>query len=105
MSDQQPPPRGIDDATVARVARLSRLELTDDERALFRVQLGGILESFQRVAALDLSAVPEAAQTAPTGGSLRDDNVVPSLARDDVLANAPAVEDGYFVVPPVIETD
>jgi len=105
VSDERPPVAGIDDATVARVARLSRLELTDDERALFRVQLGGILESFQRVAALDLSAEPDAAHAGPAAGVLRDDEVVPSLAREDVLANAPAVEDGYFVVPPVIETE
>jgi len=105
VSNERPPASGIDDATVARVARLGRLELTDEERVLFRAQLGGILESFQRVAALDLSAVPAAAPEAPDAGVLRDDAVAPSLAREDVLANAPAAEDGYFVVPPVIETD
>jgi aspartyl-tRNA(Asn)/glutamyl-tRNA(Gln) amidotransferase subunit C len=105
MSNERPDASGIDDATVARVARLGRLELTDDERTLFRAQLGGILESFQRVAALDLPVEPIVAHPVRVDAALRDDEVVPSLARDDVLANAPAAEDGYFVVPPVIETE
>jgi aspartyl-tRNA(Asn)/glutamyl-tRNA(Gln) amidotransferase subunit C len=100
------PASGIDDETVARVARLSRLELTDEERVVFRAQLAGILEAFQRVAALDLPAADEAAPaTAPPDAALRDDEVTPSLPREEALANAPETEDGYFVVPPVIDTD
>lgn len=104
----------IDDRTVAHVARLSRLELSDDERERFRAQLGSILEHFQSLLALDLSgetstrpgagAVPRARAS---GGAnvLRDDVVQPCLPLDEVLANAPASENGCFVVPPVIEED
>ena len=105
MSADRPPASGIDEATVARVARLSRLELTAEERVLFRAQLGGILESFQRVAALDRPAAPDEAPAAPPDAAMREDSVVPSLPREDVLAGAPESEDGYFVVPPVIEAD
>jgi aspartyl-tRNA(Asn)/glutamyl-tRNA(Gln) amidotransferase subunit C len=111
----------IDDRTVAHVARLSRLELTDDERELFRAQLGSILEHFQSLLALDLSgeaadaalAAGAGSQTAtrtasdpqPLGAAnvLRDDSVRPCLPLDDVLGNAPQSEDGFFIVPPVIE--
>jgi len=93
----------IDDRTVAHVARLSRLELTDDERERFRVQLGGILEHFQSLLALDLAAETPAEHATAITNVLRDDAVRPSLPIGEVLANAPASEDGFFVVPPVIE--
>lgn len=106
----------IDDRTVAHVARLSRLELTDQERARFREQLGDILAHFQNLMALDLSGEPplgelsplaeEGRPAAPASGPtnvLRDDTVRPCLPLDEVLANAPASENGCFVVPPVIE--
>jgi aspartyl-tRNA(Asn)/glutamyl-tRNA(Gln) amidotransferase subunit C len=100
---QEAAPIMIDDRTVAHVARLSRLELTDDERERFRAQLGGILEHFQSLLALDLTGEPPAAHAAGITNVLRDDTVRPSLPLADVLANAPASEDGCFVVPPVIE--
>lgn len=93
----------IDDRTVAHVARLSRLELSDEERRRFREQLGSILEHFQSLLALDVGAEPPAAHATDLTNVLRDDAVRPSLSVADALANAPASEDGYFVVPPVIE--
>ncbi|HLW47162.1 MAG TPA: Asp-tRNA(Asn)/Glu-tRNA(Gln) amidotransferase subunit GatC [bacterium] len=105
----------IDDRTVAHVARLSRLELSDEERERFRAQLGSILEHFQSLLALDLSgeaaaggAKPARGEDARTSGAanvLRDDTVRPCLPLDEVLANAPASENGCFVVPPVIEEE
>lgn len=102
----------IDDRTVAHVARLSRLELSDEERERFRAQLGSILEHFQSLLALDLSGEPSSAGHASdarreanprAANVLRDDRATPCLPLSDVLANAPASEDGCFVVPPVIE--
>ncbi len=95
----------IDDSVVAHVARLSRLELSDEERARFRDQLGSILEYFKQLDALDLTDVPATAHALSVTNVLREDTPGPSLAREDVLANAPASENGYFVVPPVIETE
>ncbi len=95
----------IDDRTVARVARLSRLELSDEERRQFREQLANILEHFQTLNALNLDGVPPTAHARATANVLRDDVVQPSLDPASILANAPAVEDGYFVVPPVILED
>jgi len=92
----------IDDRTVARVARLSRLELSPEELDRFRDQLGDILAYVQRLNALDLGDAPPTAHLRPAANVLREDEVRPSLTREEALANAPAVEDGYFVVPPVM---
>ncbi len=95
----------IDDRVVAHVARLSRLELTDEERTMFRAQLGSILEHFRQLDALDLSGVAPTAHALGAANVLREDVPEPCLSREEALANAPAAEDGYFVVPPVIETE
>ena len=95
----------IDDRTVARVARLSRLELSPEELDRYRHQLGEILEYVQRLNALDLAGVPPTAHVLPMANVMRDDEVRPSLTQEEALANAPAVENGYFVVPPVIAED
>lgn len=92
----------IDDRTVAHVARLSRLELAPEELDRFRAQLGQILEYVRALDALDLSDAPPTAHVRATANVLREDVPGPSLSQEAALANAPAVEDGYFVVPPVI---
>ena len=92
----------IDDRTVTHVARLSRLELSAEEVAQFRAQLGEILAYIQALNTVNLDGVPPAAQARPAADVLRDDVARPSLDQKEALANAPAVEDGYFVVPPVI---
>ena len=65
-------------------------------------QLAGMLEHFRDVDALDLSNVEPLNQPIPLSNVMRDDVEVPSLDRDEVLANAPAAHDGRFRVPPII---
>jgi aspartyl-tRNA(Asn)/glutamyl-tRNA(Gln) amidotransferase subunit C len=96
-------PMAIDPATVDRVARLARLSLTDDERAMFTEQLRNILEDFARLADLDLTEVEPTSHVVAAAIVLREDEVRPSLDRGEVLAAAPAQEDGFFKVPPVLE--
>lgn len=95
----------IDERTVVHVARLSRLELSEEERERFRHQLGEILAYVRRLDALDLTGVPPTAHVRPMANVLRDDEVCPSLTQEEALANAPEVQQGYFVVPPVITFD
>jgi aspartyl-tRNA(Asn)/glutamyl-tRNA(Gln) amidotransferase subunit C len=90
-------------ADVAHVAHLARLALTDDELELFTGQLGAVLEHAADVEALDVGDVPPTAHPLPLRNVLRDDVPTPCLDRDEVLAQAPAVEDGRFKVPPVLE--
>ena len=89
---------------VLHVARLARLELTDDEVDTFTEQLAAVLEHAADVAALDTSGVPPTAHPWPLENVLRDDTVTPSLDRDDVLREAPEAEDGRFKVPPILGT-
>jgi aspartyl-tRNA(Asn)/glutamyl-tRNA(Gln) amidotransferase subunit C len=95
----------IDEHIVAHVARLARLELSEEERRAFREQLGTILEHFQSVRSLDLRDVPPTFHAVPLANVLRDDVPRAPLPQEEVLAGAPDVEDGYFVVPPVIEPE
>ena len=87
---------------VAHVADLARLTLTDDELDRFTGQLAAVLEHAADVEALDTAGVPPTAHPLPLRNVLRDDEVRPSLDRDEVLAAAPAVEGGRFTVPPVL---
>ena len=87
---------------VAKVARLARLALTDEELARATVQLGDIVDHFADIDELDLDDVEPMTQPFPLTNVLRDDVVAPTLDRDEVLAAAPDVEDGRFKVPPII---
>jgi aspartyl-tRNA(Asn)/glutamyl-tRNA(Gln) amidotransferase subunit C len=85
---------------VAHVARLARIELTDDELDTFTGQLADVLAHARDVEALDVSDVPPTAHPYPLQNVLRPDEPVPCLPRDEVLAQAPAAEAGHFRVPP-----
>jgi aspartyl-tRNA(Asn)/glutamyl-tRNA(Gln) amidotransferase subunit C len=87
---------------VAHVARLARLDLTDEEVRRFTVQLGAVLAHAADVEALDTSGVPPTAHPLPLTNVLRDDVPGLSLDRDEVLASAPAAEDGLFRVPRIL---
>jgi len=93
----------IDQATVEHVARLARLALTEDERARFADQLARILEYCARLDQMPIEGVPPTSHVVPIVNVLREDAIVPSLSRDEVLAQAPAHEQGFFKVPPVFE--
>ncbi|MCU1448029.1 MAG: aspartyl/glutamyl-tRNA(Asn/Gln) amidotransferase subunit [Acidimicrobiales bacterium] len=87
---------------VAHVARLARLDLTEEEIEQFTGQLGAVLEHAADIAALDIADVPPTAHPLPLVNVLRDDVPVPSLDREEVLSQAPAAEDGRFRVPRIL---
>ena len=87
---------------VAHVARLARLDLTDDELEQFTDQLGAVLEHARDVEALDTAGVEPTAHPLPLRNVLRADCVRPSLDRDEVLAQAPAAEADRFRVPRIL---
>jgi aspartyl-tRNA(Asn)/glutamyl-tRNA(Gln) amidotransferase subunit C len=94
-----PGPQPIDRAEVAHVARLARLDLTPEELELFTSQLASVLRHAADVAALELSDVVPTAHPQPLRNVLRDDELVPCLPRDEVLAGAPEVDENRFRVP------
>ena len=87
---------------VAHVARLARLELTEQELARYTEQLASMLDHFRDIDALDLDDVVPMTQPLPLQNVFRDDVVGPTLDRDEVLAAAPAAEAGRFRVPPIL---
>ena len=87
---------------MAKVAELARLQLTDAELDTYTEQLGAVLDHAADVAALDLADVPPTAHPLPLVNVLRDDTTVPCLDRDEVLDQAPAVEDRRFRVPAIL---
>lgn len=95
----------IDRATVEHVARLARLALTDEERERFVGQLGRILEYCARLDAISIEGVPPTSHVLPIVNVLREDLPAPCLSRDEVLAAAPAHEQGFFRVPRVLEAE
>ncbi len=88
--------------TVAHVARLARLALGPDELETMTAQLDTVLDHFADIDALDLAAVDPMTQPYPLVNVLRDDIPGPCLHRDEVLAEAPATDDGRFWVPPIL---
>jgi aspartyl-tRNA(Asn)/glutamyl-tRNA(Gln) amidotransferase subunit C len=87
---------------VAHVAKLARLQLSDDELDTFTPQLAAILDHAADVEALDLAEVPPTSHPYPLANVLRPDVARDAGIRDAVLAQAPAAEDGMFRVPPVL---
>ncbi|HEX4979536.1 MAG TPA: Asp-tRNA(Asn)/Glu-tRNA(Gln) amidotransferase subunit GatC [Acidimicrobiales bacterium] len=95
-------PSRITEADVRHVATLARLDLTDDEVALFTGQLEAVLEHADDVESLDVEGVAPTAHPLPLVNVLRDDVAGESLDRDEVLAMAPAAEDRRFRVPRIL---
>jgi len=94
-----PGPAKLSREDVIHVAHLARLELRDDEVELFTAQLRTVLDHAADVAALDLVHLEPSSHPIALDNVLRPDEPRPSLEREEVLAQAPAVEDHPFRVP------
>ncbi len=88
---------------IAHVARLARLDLSETELEQYRDQLGVILEHAARVQELEGEPEVDVAHPLAMTNAFRADENRPSLDREEVLAQAPESEDGYFVVPPALD--
>ena len=91
---------GISKDEVLHVARLSRLELSDDEVTTFQGQLSDILAAVSKVSELDLADVPPTAHPLEIANAWAEDEPRDSLPLDEVFANAPDRDDDQFRVPP-----
>jgi len=85
------------------VARLARLELTEEEIELFQVQLGAVLERARRIRNLPLDDLPPTAHPIDLTNVFRQDVVEPSPLPDQILENAPQREGDLFRVPRILE--
>jgi len=93
----------VDTATVAKIAALARIKVTEGELAAMVPELNGILAWVEQLGEVDVTGVEPMTAVIPNHLRLRDDVVTDGGIRDAVLANAPAPEHGFFGVPKVIE--
>jgi aspartyl-tRNA(Asn)/glutamyl-tRNA(Gln) amidotransferase subunit C len=89
---------------VRKVARLARLELSEDDLARMQRELSAILDYVDLLQKLNTDGVEPLAHPLPVQNVFRPDEPVPSLPVDDALKNAPARAGDYFAVPAVFET-
>jgi len=86
---------------VEHVAKLARLELSEEEKKLFTKQLDDILKYVEQMSAIDTSNVEPMASAIPITNVMRDDEVVYANTKEELMQNAPDEEDGFFRVPKI----
>jgi len=93
----------VDEATVRRIARLARIKVSDAEAKGLEKELSGILDWVKQLDEVDTASVEPMTRVVAQKLKMRDDVVRDGDIADAVTANAPLVEDHYFVVPKVVE--
>jgi aspartyl-tRNA(Asn)/glutamyl-tRNA(Gln) amidotransferase subunit C len=93
----------VDRATVRRIARLARIAITDEEAARLEAELSGILDWVAQLDEIDTSNVEPMTRIAAMTMKKREDVVTDGFCAEDILKNAPKVDDHYFVVPKIVE--
>jgi aspartyl-tRNA(Asn)/glutamyl-tRNA(Gln) amidotransferase subunit C len=93
----------VDAETVRRVAHLARIAVADDEVEQLRGELNAILAFFDQLSELDVSSVEPMTSVTPMAMKKRPDVVTDGDIADQITKNAPATEDGFFLVPKVVE--
>jgi aspartyl-tRNA(Asn)/glutamyl-tRNA(Gln) amidotransferase subunit C len=93
----------VDTATVKRVARLARIAVTDDEAEQLKGSLNGILDFVEQLNEVDVDGVEPMTSVQPMRLRRRRDEFTDGFMAGKVTGNAPETEDGFFLVPKVVE--
>ena len=93
----------VDEDTVRRIARLARIKVTDAEAKALETELSGILDWVEQLGEVDTKGVEPMTRVTPMTLKMRSDVVTDGEIPDAIVANAPAREDHFFVVPKVVE--
>jgi aspartyl-tRNA(Asn)/glutamyl-tRNA(Gln) amidotransferase subunit C len=93
----------VDAATVKRVAHLARIRVTDEEAESLKGELSSILGWVEQLNEVDVTGVEPMTSVLPMAMKKRDDRVTDGGKADEIVANAPAAQDRYFLVPKVVE--
>ena len=88
---------------VKYVAELARLELSEEEQAVFQPQLEGIVKYVEKISEVDIEGVPPMMHGKEIVNAFREDVVRPSLDKEIALANAPKRVDDEFLLPKIVE--
>ena len=93
----------VDTETVRRIAHLARIAVTDEEAGRLVGELNTILDFVAQLDEVETGRIEPMTSVIDHAIKLRDDRVSDGGYQSDILANAPQSEDGYFVVPRVVE--
>ncbi len=93
----------VDAATVRRIAHLARIAVAEDEVEHLKGELNAMLAFVEQLSEVNVDGVEPMTSVTPMDMKKRADVVTDGGIRDDVLANAPATADGFFLVPKVVE--
>ncbi len=93
----------VDEATVRRIARLARIQVTDEEASNLKGELSGILQWVEQLGEVDTDNVEPMTCVVPIQLKQRDDVVTDGEKATDVVANAPMSENSFYVVPTVVD--
>ena len=93
----------VDAATVRRVAKLARIAVSEDDVPTIQNELNAILGFVEQLDEVDVSGVEPMTSVIPMEMKKRQDIVTDGDKADDIVANAPATEDNFFLVPKVVE--
>jgi aspartyl-tRNA(Asn)/glutamyl-tRNA(Gln) amidotransferase subunit C len=93
----------VDLATVRRVAHLARIAVADEEVEHLRGEINAILAFVEQLAEVDVNNVEPMTSVTPMTMKMRNDEITDGGIADAILANAPAREDHFFLVPKVVE--
>jgi aspartyl-tRNA(Asn)/glutamyl-tRNA(Gln) amidotransferase subunit C len=93
----------VDADTVRRIARLARIAVAAPEVEHLQAELNAMLAFVEQLAEVDVTGVEPMTSVTPMALKMRDDKVTDGGIADDILRNAPASEDHFFLVPKVIE--
>ncbi|MEW6091496.1 Asp-tRNA(Asn)/Glu-tRNA(Gln) amidotransferase subunit GatC [Parvibaculum sp.] len=93
----------VDQKTVRHIARLARIAVRDDELEALAKELNGILDWVEQLGEVDTSEVEPMTSAVAMAMKMRDDVVTETNLQKEVTRNAPGAEDGFFVVPKVVE--
>ncbi len=86
---------------VEHVAKLARLELTEEEKELYTKQLGDVLKYVDQMNEVDTSSIKPMTQVIDFVNVMREDKVSYDLTKEQLMANAPEEENGFFKVPKI----
>ena len=93
----------VDTATVRRIAHLARIAVKDDEVEHLKDELNGILAFVEQLSEVNVEGVEPMTSVMPMAMKKREDVVTDGGIADDIVKNAPASEDHFFLVPKVVE--
>ena len=93
----------VDIEAVRRIAHLSRIRVSEEEMPHLQDEINAILKFVDALQAVDIEGVEPMTSVTPMRLPMRDDVVTDGEILDEILANAPLPEDGFFLVPKVIE--